>query len=330
MYYFCTLFDSNYLSRGLAMYESLKKTTPAFHLYIFAFDEKCRSVLAELKLEYVTVISLTEFENEKLLDVKKDRTRAEYCWTSTSSSISYCLKTYKIDHCTYVDADLYYFSSPSVLVDELKDNSVSVISHRYSPQYKYFEANGIYCVQFMTFKNDENGLKVLEWWTQACMDWCYARNEDGKYGDQKYLDDWLVRFKGVCELGNIGAGVAPWNVQQYAINNKNGILEIHETGSGKKEKLIFYHFHNFRFMENNMFELGTYFLTNEVIMNIYRPYLLHLEQIAAKIAEIDSHLNPHGMYKPVFYWKTVFTYLKRKYLGTYNIISRNKLIQEDL
>ena len=36
---FCTLFDSNYSAKGLAMYRSLVHCCPSFHLYIFAFDE---------------------------------------------------------------------------------------------------------------------------------------------------------------------------------------------------------------------------------------------------------------------------------------------------
>ena len=50
MYSFCTLFDSNYLTRGLAMYESLKKYSDDFYLYIFAFDDKSYELLVNLNL----------------------------------------------------------------------------------------------------------------------------------------------------------------------------------------------------------------------------------------------------------------------------------------
>jgi hypothetical protein len=45
---FCTLFDSNYLSRGLALFESLKKTETNFHLYVVAFDNECYDYLKNL------------------------------------------------------------------------------------------------------------------------------------------------------------------------------------------------------------------------------------------------------------------------------------------
>ena len=71
MHNYCTLFDSNYLTRGLAMYESLKKNSNKFHLYIFSFDDRSYSVLKELNLESATIIKLEEFEDDELLEVKK-------------------------------------------------------------------------------------------------------------------------------------------------------------------------------------------------------------------------------------------------------------------
>ena len=101
---FCTLFDSGYLSRGLAMYESLNRHCKDFHLYVFAFNDECFSVLKSLYLANMTVISLPEFEDEELLKVKPTRSRGEYCWTCSSSTILYVLDNYDVDHCTYVHA----------------------------------------------------------------------------------------------------------------------------------------------------------------------------------------------------------------------------------
>ena len=42
---YCTLFDSNYLDKGLVLYHSLCACEPDFRLYVFAFDERCREVL---------------------------------------------------------------------------------------------------------------------------------------------------------------------------------------------------------------------------------------------------------------------------------------------
>jgi hypothetical protein len=64
------LFDSNYLSRGLALHESLARNVGRFHLYIFAFDDRSLAVLKQLNLEHTTLISLGEFENARLLAVK--------------------------------------------------------------------------------------------------------------------------------------------------------------------------------------------------------------------------------------------------------------------
>ena len=98
MLYFCTLFDANYLSRGIATYQSLAKTGEQFHLYVVAFDDDAFEVLQQLNYTNLTAISLADFEDEALLAVKPSRTRAEYCWTSTSSLILYCIQKLPFEH----------------------------------------------------------------------------------------------------------------------------------------------------------------------------------------------------------------------------------------
>lgn len=45
---FCTLFDSNYIDKGLSLYWSMRKNIDNFKLYIFAFDTQCYEVLLKL------------------------------------------------------------------------------------------------------------------------------------------------------------------------------------------------------------------------------------------------------------------------------------------
>ena len=157
---FCTLFDSKYLSRGIALYNSLRRYEPNALLFVVAFDNVCEETLIKLNLKNMVVISLNEFEDEKLLDIKPSRSAGEYCWTCTPSVIKYCIEKYDLDFCTYLDADLYFYNSPRVLLEELndKDGDVLITEHRYTKAYDQTKTSGKYCVQFMTFKNSENGL----------------------------------------------------------------------------------------------------------------------------------------------------------------------------
>lgn len=296
------------------MYESLKKHSEKFHLYIFAFDDTSYDLLNRLRLDYVTVISLEEFEDDALLAIKDSRSIGEYCWTCTPSTIKYCIEKYDLPSCTYLDADIYFYSNPAVLIEEMGDDSVLITEHKYTPECDFSDISGKYCVQFMTFKNDINGNTVLNWWREACIDWCYARHEDGKFGDQKYLDDWTERFHGVHVLVHPGGGVAPWNIQSYDLASKNF-------------DLIFYHFQNFDFLENNRVSMGPCKIGEENIQRLYVPYIKHLQDISQQLKKIDNINDYNGIVKKrSFHWKDGLRYIKRKLTGTYNVYSLKKLI----
>ena len=139
---FCTLFNSSYLSRGMVMYDSLLKNCDDFHLYIFAFDDLTYKYLTSQKLEHITVISLNEFEDEELLKIKPTRSAAEYCWTCTASTILYSIKKFQLSNCTYIDADLLFYSNPKVLIEEMGNDSVLITEHRYSKEHEQSATSG--------------------------------------------------------------------------------------------------------------------------------------------------------------------------------------------
>ncbi len=285
---FCTLFDSTYMSRGMAMYRSLCRHCDSFHLYVFAFDDYCYSFFLHNNFENITVISLKEFEDRELLIAKGNRSKGEYCWTCTPSTVLYVLEHYEVDNCTYIDADLYFYSSPQVLIDEVGDDSVMITEHRYTKKYDQTKTSGKYCVQFVFFKNDERARKVLEWWRKACLEWCYDRQEDGKFGDQKYLDDWCTRFEGVHELQHLGGGVAPWNMQQYTFVNRKGKLCGIENSTKKVFDVVFYHFHALYFLSPVFFLFAADY--DKKIKGIFRsffiPYNIEILRIRRKYPSI--------------------------------------------
>jgi len=276
---FCTLFDSHYLSRGLVMYNSLAATGIDFHLYIYPFDDFCREKLKRMALPHVTVVPMSQFENERLLAVKPSRSRAEYCWTCTPHIIGHALNVYGLEEITYLDADLCFYKSPEVLLEEFRsaDASVLITPHRYTPCYDISDQKGIYCVQFMTFRSDERGMQALTWWQDRCLEWCYNRNEHGLFGDQKYLDDWPERFPGVHVLAHFGGGVAPWNVQQFTVHRDGARLMIGDVA------VVFYHFHGYLFYRDGNHNLGYYRLTKPVIELLYRPYVHAVHEIQSKL-----------------------------------------------
>ena len=285
MYNYCTLFDSNYLDKGLVLYNSLEQISDKFHLYIFAFDDKTVDILKDFRLKHATVISLEEFETDEMLKVKKERSKAEYCWTCTPITIEYVLKNFAVEMCTYIDSDMMFFSSAKPIFEQMaaEGSSVLVTPHRF-PNTKKGRAlekrAGRYCVEFNTFKNDENGITPLMWWKERCLEWCFFERSGELLGDQKYLDGWTEKFPGVGVVKNWGAGLAPWNINQCRYISHKATDVIFEHVETKKEwKLIFYHYQAIKYLPYGLVNIGSMSKDKKLKNAIYDVYLKKIQEI---------------------------------------------------
>jgi hypothetical protein len=319
---FCTLFDSFYLSRGLALYDSIKEHTEDFHLYIFAFDDITYEILNKLNLDHLKIISLKEFENKDLLNVKKTRTRAEYCWTSTSSIIAYVIDNFNVPSVTYLDADLFFYKSPEILINEIPfQKSILITEHRYSYIARIFEQKraGRFCVQFITFSNTKAARDVLQKWIVQCLDWCYSRYEDGKFGDQKYLDTWPEEYQNVHILENAGGGIAPWNVMQYKFfKDEDDIFGI-APKANYKFNLIFYHFHFVRISKKGYADIGWNRIPKYIIDMLYKPYIKKIEEKEKYLEErFHEYKTTYFSEKPIGFKENIKHFFKK--ITGFNII----------
>jgi hypothetical protein len=298
---FCTLFDSYYLDKGIALYNSLSNISNDFTLYIFCFDEKSYKILKEKSFSHAVIIHHSEFETTELLEVKKKRSKAEYCWTCTPVVIDYVLDIYQVESCTYLDSDLYFYSDPQILFDEITSANADVVitEHRFKDNNKgrkYEVRNGKYCVQFNYFCQTSNSRKVLKWWKDKCLDWCYDTSEPDRMGDQKYLNTWTKEFVGVHELQYLGGGVAPWNLEQYTLIKSNTNQILMKTKEGKYFKMIFYHFQNIRYMPNRKVNIKSQTKSKKLKYAIYIPYLQEIENIRKSLKEeYDLSFKPNNL-----------------------------------
>lgn len=284
MFNYCTLFDTGYLDRGLVLYESLLLLPDDFHLYIFAFDDATYSFFMNETKANITVISLKDFETPELLEVKQERTWAEYCWTCTPCIIEYVLEHFDVDMCTYVDADMQFLSSAKPIFDEMQRQNASIIitPHRFGEGARGEEAAhiyGTYCVEFNTFKNDKRGRVALSWWKARCLEWCSYKKDGEKLGDQKYLDAFPEKFEGVMVNDDIGAGIAPWNIKQYRLTQSKPEIRLHHLISGRDTSIIFYHFQNIRYIGKSLVNINSQTHDKDLKMAIYLPYLYKIKKM---------------------------------------------------
>ena len=287
--YFCTYFDRNYFAKGLALIQSLTSIHGNnYTIFVVCMDELTRTLLNKINLPTVTTVPVHEIEenDKKLLEAKSNRSIVEYLWTTTSTIILRIIeRNPKIDILTYVDADLYFYSSTASMYEELSTKSVLIHEHRFPPHLKAQEQYGKFNVGLLCFRNDQAGLEVLNWWRDRCIEWCYARVEDGKYGDQRYLDDWPTRFPCVCPTKNIGLGVAPWNTNQYQ-------FKTNDLGQAcvDNSPIVFYHFHSFTIINPALYIPASdpaYCPSVDSAKLCVLPYAYAIERSISKILEVQ-------------------------------------------
>lgn len=282
---YCTYFDRNYLTRGVAMINSLNKWETEPHtIIVVCMDELTRVILEKLALPNVVTVPMHDIEagDSALLATKENRSVREYLWTTTPTVILRVLERHSNgESLTYVDSDMLFYSSVEPIFTELAENNVIIHEHRFPPRLKHLEENGIYNVGLLSFRNTSEAREVLHWWRERCIEWCYDTPQDGKMGDQAYLNEWPTKFSKVGVIQNIGIGAAPWNIEQYQVSQQSN-----ERVFLNDIELVLYHFHSLKFVNPLLIipcaEMA-YFFPSNYLRFIAIPYVESLLQAHAEV-----------------------------------------------
>ncbi len=290
--HFVTLFDASFLPIGLSLYRSLEAHARPFRLWVLAVDDEVERHLTRLALPQLRVIPLRAIETPRLLAVKPGRTRAEYCWTITPFA---CQAVFEQDpsarRATYLDADVFFFDDPRVLLKELDDSGkhVLITEHAYAPEYDRSHDSGRFCVQFLTFDRSDSARDVMRWWQERCLEWCFARYEEGKFGDQVYLDQWPTLFGDrVHIVRQIEKTLAPWNVRHF-------------SSSGQPAPVM-YHFHGLRLLPRRCVRLFKDYDVGPAGLAIYHEYLAALADSFAMLDQAGITVQAHSLKRERLEW----------------------------
>jgi hypothetical protein len=294
MLYFCTYFDSNYVSRALVLYESLVEVGADFTLWALCLDDEAYRLVGELGLPGFQPVALADLEaaDREAAATKSSRSRVEYYFTLTPALPRYLLDLHpEVDVISYVDADLRFYSHPKPIFDDMRAGSILIIPHGFPERLSHLEQFGRYNVGLVAFRRDAAGLACLDRWRQRCIEWCYDRVEDGKFADQAYLDDWPDVHVGVVVAERPGVGLGPWNFSRYRID-VDVAPPLVDT-----EPLVFYHFHAFRSLGGPVFNDGltTYGAMDRSVRGyLYGGYVRDLTAAGRRLGRIGRIRDSSG------------------------------------
>lgn len=272
----CTLFDSKYLAQGLALIESVERTTNAnIYWTVLALDQKAAVKLVSLSKSNIEVIELLNFPDLELRGLIGQRPWREICWTSASCLLSYCIdQSLPVDFVGYVDADCFFFGDiDNMLTGIPHDKSIAIHEHNFSSDRReWLQKSGRFNVGVVIGRPDVHFSDCIRNWRRQVLSKCTVDFEAGECGDQTYLNEWPSRYPAVHIFSSKGAGVAPWNLNNYRVSIQNEMLAVDE------EELYFFHFHGLqvhyftRFLVFYVAASG-YNLLAPPIKTIYMPYV---------------------------------------------------------
>jgi hypothetical protein len=289
---FCTYFDQRYLARGLALYASLARHCDSFRLWVLCLDDETFAVLGDLSLPDLRRISRSEFEaaDPELAAARATRTTVEYYFTCTPRLPLHIFeRAPEVESLTYLDADVYFYADPRPLLRRLSDKGVVLTPHSFGDYALETALFGRYNVGWLTFRRGPVAGALLSRCREQCIEWCYLRDEDGRFADQKYLDAWQAE-PGVWVMDTPSVGLAPWNLANHRISLKDDALYV------DGHPLVCFHFSslvsvNPWIRDSNLPMFG---VTPAGLLrsHLYRPYLEEMVAAEQRAASFGLQIRP--------------------------------------
>lgn len=235
----CTIVSRNYFAYAITLRESFLAHHPECDFHILIVDRKDSSFIIEpdVKVTWVEDLGIPGFLSYAMrYDIMELNTNVKPTFL-----LNLCKQYEKV---IYFDPDIRIYRPLDIILDRLDEYSIVITPHIVSPINDAlkpgevdFLFDGIFNLGFIAVRSDKNGMNMLEWWENRCLEQGYGERSRGLFVDQKWINLVPCLFSGVYIEKTPGCNMAYWNLHERNLGKE----EIAWVVNGS-EPLYFFHF----------------------------------------------------------------------------------------
>ena len=241
-----TICSNNYLAQATVLGRSLTAQSSTAKFFIFLCDQKVSYVdYNDIADE---IIPIADIEPGIVgLAIKYNIIELNTC--VKPRVFEYLFTERNAQKVIYLDPDIKVFSPFTDLFAELDSAAIILTPHIFSPipldgkkpSEGLFQNFGLYNLGFLGMKQDEEALKLVQWWLERTYVQGFIDKCNGIFVDQLPMIHVPLFFKGVKILGDMGYNMAPWNIHERWLSFVDDRYWVNGD-----TLLKFYHFSSFQ------------------------------------------------------------------------------------
>ena len=163
--------------------------------------------------------------------------------------LKYLMARYGFDSVIYLDPDIFVYAPLEPVFDALSHGANAVLTPHLTtplmddklPGEQEMLYNGTYNLGFIAVAGTSDGLRLLDWWEERCLELGFTEGRTGLFVDQKWMNLAPGLFESVAILRDAGCNMAYWNLHERRLERNSGGYLVLSRVSGTVP-LRFFHF----------------------------------------------------------------------------------------
>ena len=255
-----TICSYSNLNQAVVLYNSiLKNSSINFTFYCYLIDDFKGT--KSINLESFVLINSTELSTQ-IVEFNEMKTRYnpfELCCALKPYCAAHLIAKSQPDALTvYLDSDIYFYSDPIAIINEIGTNSILLTPHFISPPTDFIKISeldinnsGLYNGGFFAVSNSVETDQFLSWWMIRMINYCKVDFINGQFVDQIWLNFVPLYFNKVKILKHLGFNFAYWNFHERLLSkNSDSLFTINAT-----QPLVFFHFSGYRLYRKDLISI---------------------------------------------------------------------------